>query len=34
VLTAEDLTALDAAAPIRSAAGDRYPPEFLAGLDR
>jgi hypothetical protein len=34
VLTAEELTALDLAAPIGSAAGDRYPPEFLARLDR
>jgi hypothetical protein len=34
VLTAEELTALDVAAPIGSAAGDRYAPEFLARLDR
>jgi aryl-alcohol dehydrogenase-like predicted oxidoreductase len=32
-LTEEELAALDAAAPIWSAAGERYPPDFLARLD-
>jgi aryl-alcohol dehydrogenase-like predicted oxidoreductase len=30
----EDLDILDAALPIGAAAGDRYPPEFLASLER
>ena len=33
-LDVEDLALLDEALPIGAAAGDRYPPEFLASLDR
>ncbi len=32
-LTEEELATLDAAVPIGSAAGERYPPDFLARLD-
>jgi aryl-alcohol dehydrogenase-like predicted oxidoreductase len=33
-LTADDLAAIDAAAPVGSAAGDRYPPSYMANLGR
>ena len=33
-LTDDDLAAIDAAAPVGAAAGDRYPPSMMAGLGR
>jgi aryl-alcohol dehydrogenase-like predicted oxidoreductase len=33
-LTPEDLAAIDAAAPVGAAAGDRYPPSMMANLGR
>jgi aryl-alcohol dehydrogenase-like predicted oxidoreductase len=33
-LTADDLAAIDAAAPVGAAAGDRYPPSYMASLGR
>jgi aryl-alcohol dehydrogenase-like predicted oxidoreductase len=33
-LTAEDLAAIDAAAPVGAAAGDRYPPPYMPNLGR